>query len=391
MSGMTSDYEKKLCRVIARQQLSQDKSEWLRGTLQAGPDLSKSIVHIIDEGLAPLMFHHCRKLDILSYLSEPSRKLISRIYQETFLINSHYLRFLKELGETLEQQNLKIIILKGASLLKSVYQDIGLRPMEDIDIMVHPANLQDLKNILKTKGFRPDEIYPDTFKKGILHLDLHVDFLSTHRIKSRKGLLNLNLEEIWQRAVPAGEYGPCIYRLSRHDNMIALLSHLLKHGYRRLIWFVDIKEIIEVEGKKNDWQKTLEHCRIAGAQRLMLYYLVLAKSFLELSVDNDILEDFGKKKLSFIEMQILRLRLAGERPGTMTNILWLYQLKSPIKKFQFILENIFPEKKIIQQIFPSSSISIKTFLQRGLSVFFHILFDLVCALKYLAIKDLPRI
>jgi hypothetical protein len=388
---MTSDFDKKLFRTITRQVPGKEDSEWLVETLQSSMDLSKNIPRIIDEGLAPLFFYHCRKLDILSYLPESSRKLISRLYQETFLINSHFIKLLEELGEILERRNLRIIILKGTSLLNYVYPDIGLRPMEDIDIMVQPESLADFKKILMTNGFKQDRVYPDTFKKGILHLDLHVDFLSTQRIQSRKEILDLQFDDVWKRAVPVGDYGPCIYRLSRYDNIIALLFHLLKHGYRRRIWFMDIKELIEVGGKTIDWQEILKHFKKARAERLMLYYLLLAGPFLGVSVGDDILYDFGKKNLSFIEKQILRLRLAGEQPGTMTDILWLYQIKSPIKKIRFILENIIPEKKIMQQIFPSSSISIKTFLQRVSSVFFQILFDLIAALRSLTIKDLPRI
>ncbi len=387
---MKADYHKKLFRTIAQQKPGKEDSEWLVEVLKSGMDLSKAIPGIIDEGLAPMMFYHCRKLGILSYLPEPARKIVSRIYQETFLINSHFIKILGELGETLERQGFKIIILKGASLLNYVYQDIALRPMEDIDIMVQPKNLQALKKILKEKGFNPDSVYPDTFKKGILHIDLHIDLLSSHRIKSRKETMNIHFDDIWGKAVRMEQYGACIYRLSVYDNILSLLSHLLKHGYRRLIWFLDIKEIIEHEGEV-DWQKMIKHFRNADAERLMLYYLILAKSILGVSADEDILDALGKKDLSFIEKQILGLVMADAQPGMFTNILWLYQIKSPIKKVQFVLENIFPEKKVMQQIFPSSSISIKTFFQRFFGILFHILFDLVSALRLLTIKDIPRI
>jgi len=391
ISDVQADHDKKLFRIIAQQKPGKKDSEWLVKALRAGVDLSKNIPRIIDEGLAPLLFYHCRRLDLLLYLPESTRKLISRLYQETFLINSHFIKLLRELGATLERKRLRIIVLKGAALLNYVYQDMGLRPMEDIDIMVHPENLQDLKNILHTKGFSSDKIYPDTFKKGILHLDLHVDFLSTHRIKSRKETMKIHFQDIWERAVCMEEYGTCIYRLAVYDNIISLVSHLLKHGYRRLIWFLDIQEIIEKEGKKLDWQEMIKYFREAGAERLMLYYLLLSKSILGVDASNDVLDALGREDMSYIEKQILRLRMADIHTGTMTEILWLYQIKNPLKKIRFVLENIFPEKKIMQQIFPSSSISITTFLKRFLSVFLHILFDFTSALRFFTIKDLPRI
>ena len=148
--------EDKLLKVISRQTLNPADADWLVSNIRAGMDLSVSIPRIFDEGLASFLFYHCRNLNLLPYLPESSRKLIVRIYQETFLINSHVIRTLEDLGQTFESYGVKIIVLKGAALLNHIYKDIGLRPMEDIDLMVRPENLQDIKAILKAKGFRAD-------------------------------------------------------------------------------------------------------------------------------------------------------------------------------------------------------------------------------------------
>jgi len=388
---MKFEREEQLLKVISRQTLSRSDADWLANNIRAGVDLSVSIPRIIDEGLASFLFYHCRNLNLLPYLPESSRKLIVRIYQETFLINSHILRTLAELGQNLENYGIKIIVLKGAALLNHIYLDIGLRPMEDLDLMVRPQDLQDIKAILKAKGFRADRFYPNTFKRGIIHIDLHSDLLSSHRIQSRQRILNLQYEDVWQRSMLIEDYGTSIYRLALYDDIIAHAAHILKHGYRRMIWFVDIKESIESSRESFSWQELIGYCQQARAERLLLYFLLLAEPILGLKVDPEILDGLGKNDISTVEKQILRLCLTKQHPGIITEILWLFQIKNAKDKFQFIVENIFPQKQIMQQIFPSSSLSYTHFLHRFIDISLHILFDLSSALRLIVMRDLPRI
>ena len=65
------------------------------------------------------------------------------------------------LGKALKERKLQVIVLKGAALLNTVYHDVALRPMEDIDLMVRQEHRDELKNLLETMGFVQSPLYPE--------------------------------------------------------------------------------------------------------------------------------------------------------------------------------------------------------------------------------------
>ena len=386
---MTSEIENKLLKTIARQTLSGDAAAWLEENIKKSIDWSVVIDKVLEEGLAPFLYFHCRNLGILTNLPESSRKLLARIYAETSLINQHMMKVLEDLGEFLKEYEVSVIVLKGAALLELVYLDIGLRPMEDIDLMVRPENLDDLTRILDDMGFSPNQGYPNTYRRGIISIDLHTDFLSTHRIRNRREIMNVQYEDVWTRAIPVRDNDSSLFRLSLYDNLISLSSHLLKHGFRRLIWFVDIKESIERNNEKFDWLDLIQHFRRVRAERIMLYFLLLAKHLLEMNVPDHVLNSFGKNNLSAFEKYVLRLRLVNAPLGLTTEVLWLFQIRGWGKRIQFITENIFPKKEIMNQIFPSSSFSFLNLLRRFANIFSQFLCDFSSSFRVVVKGGLP--
>jgi hypothetical protein len=51
-------------------------------------------------------------------------------------------------------------------LLNELYEDVGLRPMTDIDLCVSKKDYEEIVRILETQGYERDAVYPGTFKQG---------------------------------------------------------------------------------------------------------------------------------------------------------------------------------------------------------------------------------
>ena len=49
-----------------------------------------------------------------------------------------------------------VIVLKGAALLSSVYEDFGLRMLGDVDILVKPEDVPKIDKILSQLGYQSD-------------------------------------------------------------------------------------------------------------------------------------------------------------------------------------------------------------------------------------------
>jgi len=383
-----SKSENRLFQVIAQQAPDRADLVWLAENNREGLDWPAAAQRAFDEGLAPLLYYHCRNMNILEAIPESTKKFLARIYAETSLINTHLLQEMTELEKGLEKRDIQVIVLKGAALLKTVYRDVALRPMEDIDLMVRQEHLNELKNVLESMGFAQNRLYPGSFGKGILSIDIHSDLLSSHRIRSRQAILDIRPEDAWSSSIPING-SSSLYRLSLNVNLIALSFHLLKHRYDRLIWFVDIAESIKTYQSMSDWQDLIEYSRRVRADRLLLYTLLLTKRLLGVKVPDDVLTDLGKEDLSPVERYILRLRLMHVPLGTVMDLLWMFQIQGTGKKIRFIRENIFPRREVMNQIFPDTSYRFGTFLKRAILVSSQVLADLLTLFRGVLRGGLP--
>jgi len=374
--------------VIAQQAPDRADLVWLAENNRECLDWPAAAQRAFDEGLAPLLYYHCRNMNILEAIPESTKKFLARIYAETSLINTHLLQEMTELEKGLEKRDIQVIVLKGAALLNTVYRDVALRPMEDIDLMVRQEHLNELENVLGSMGFAQNRLYPGSFGKGILSIDIHSDLLSSHRIRSRQAILDIRPEDAWSSSIPING-SSSLYRLSLNVNLIALSFHLLKHRYDRLIWFVDIAESIKTYQSMLDWQDLIEYSRSVRADRLLLYTLLLARRLLGLRVPDEVLTDLGKEELSPIERYILRLRLMHVPLGTVMDLLWMFQIRGAFKKTRFIRENIFPRREVMNQIFPDTTHRFGTFLKRAILVSSQVLIDLLMSFRGVLRGGLP--
>jgi len=315
-----------------------------------GVDWHALIYHASNEGLLGFLYHYARSQAI----SVPpwAEALLHQEYRHTAFQNLCLLRFVEEMGEALRQRDLPVMVLKGVSLLNTAYRDVGLRPMEDIDLLLRPRDLDPFKAILGDMGFAQDRVYQTTFNRGTVMVDLHTDLVSAHRIKSRKALLKLDPETLWRGALPFFDETVPVYRLAPYDGLIALAFHLLKHGFCRLIWFVDIQETLKAWGPDLEWMPFVDYCTRAGAGRCVLYALLLTRRLLGLPVPEEALQGLGQGKLSFLEKVLLGMRAANEPMGRLSQLLYLFQIKGALQRVRFIRENMFPRKEVMGQIFP---------------------------------------
>jgi len=388
---MTIQHEKEqeVLRTLARQSLSQNDALRLKKSVGEAIQWPFILPHAIEQGIAPLLFYHFKSLALLESIPIYARKVFSRLYSETMLLNRHMAAVLYELEKALEGSEIQVIVFKGAALLSTVYREIALRPMEDIDLIVRPTQNDTVQAILSKQGFVPDPLYPMTFRRGIITVDVHNDFLSTQRIRSRRNIINVHMDDVWARSIPLNENLHHIFRLSPYDNLLALSFHILKHQFSRLIWFADIRESVNADNEIFDWIEFSEYITDARANKMVLYTLLLAQHLVGMDVPDFVLKHLGTDTLSSMEHTILRLRLAEADPGTAIDLLWICQIQGWVKRMQFIYENIFPRQEIMNQIFPDSSLTVHTFLRRAISTGSRVFIDGISACKFVAKGGLP--
>ena len=140
---------------------------------------------------------------------------------------------LRRLTGALEAAGIPTIALKGAALLDRVYDDVGLRPMVDLDLLVRANDIARAEEVVLGFGYtsrRPGDTafglgtrhgekytFPELVRTdGLVRVDLHHDLLPDH---------TLDVAGVWTRALPTER----AFRVPSDEDLVL---HLALHFFR---------------------------------------------------------------------------------------------------------------------------------------------------------------
>jgi hypothetical protein len=101
--------------------------------------------------LLPLVYRRWPDTD------NPVVELGRRAYFTTWSRNRERMAQLEELASAFQRDGIRWMALKGAALALRHYADLGLRPMSDVDLLVHREDLSRAVFQLETAGYRAEE------------------------------------------------------------------------------------------------------------------------------------------------------------------------------------------------------------------------------------------
>ena len=181
---------------------------------------------------------------------------------EEVVWNAQYVALLRSLDAALQKSGEQAIVLKGASLLPTVYGGkMGARVLSDIDLFVSPKTLRTIGQALIGMGYKPRPDEPSTFSQKGLSVDLHLEI--TGRVE---GAFNFETEAIWQNSLPLADY-TALRTLSPEDQWLQLAVHATKHSFRRWIWLLDLALVWPLL----DCERWEQRARQLQAERIATY------------------------------------------------------------------------------------------------------------------------
>ncbi|MBF0217732.1 MAG: nucleotidyltransferase family protein [Candidatus Omnitrophica bacterium] len=152
-----------------------------------------------------------------------------------------------------------VIVIKGAALAETVYDNIGEREFSDLDILVKEADIAKAVETLLDEGYQRAEQSQYYFINGISAVDLHSSLPHTRL-----------MEEVWREAVPALLGGEETLLISPEENIIYLSYHsAVQHADPDVKWLMDIDRIVRRASslKGIDWDLLREK---AGKNKLRI-------------------------------------------------------------------------------------------------------------------------
>ncbi len=221
------------------------------------------------EGVAGLVWEAVRERGI-ALPDEVQRELVATADQ-TAGLNRHRLTRLERIVTAFAEADVGLVVLKGAALLGVLYDDLSLRPMTDVDLLIRPADADRADGLLRRLGYEPGRnlLRADFFPRfhyerdyvgggsNGVRLDVHVRPWRPLRYARTVPDGALMGDVV---GVPMGGTVMCVP--SATNMLIHLLCHASFHGGGRLIWAMDVRRFVDWFGDQIDWSMFVERLRV---------------------------------------------------------------------------------------------------------------------------------
>ncbi len=307
-----------------------------------------------NEGLSFLLYRSAIKKNIV--IPFPIKQSLKQGYIYNWGRN---IRILEELAALLRAFGRLVIVLKGAALLSSVYEDFGLRMLGDVDILVKPEDVPRIDNILSQLGYQSDHkqdayyvtnylnslVYAKNGSPLLLHLHWH---LINNALPNYIYAEKINMDKLWKEAIPLKIRESDALCLAPHHQLLHLSEHAMKHSYHTLIHVWDIHQVINHE--KLDWERV---CTESGEFQLegpLFYSLWLSKEYFGTCVPQRILAFLSPRHKGAGEKIFSRLLRQGKRREKLCWLFYFSRISTWQKKIKFVFRTLFPPRAVLSHM-----------------------------------------
>lgn len=331
----------------------EDQLQKIRGCMSQAVNMGRLIDRAVKEGLGGFLYKSLLKAGCLETTAPQHRQKLYNIYYLTVRQNLKLLHALNSILDDLDTQSIDVTLLQGMALLQEVYEDVGLRPMKDMDLWVLPDNYPQLIDRLARQKFEKDPLYPNTYRKGEVVLDIHTHLLWADRIKARDFLLSKSQDEIFSRSERKDIDGRKILVLSPQDHFLYLGLHALKHNFERLIWLVDIKSLA-AKWKPPEWDALVNRAEELGHQKTLLYILFMLTCIFDIHLPADISYFLNQWRPGLLEKRMLTRRIEGRSIPTWAQLIMISNGRRFRERISFFYETLFPRPEVLRQVFANA-------------------------------------
>jgi len=182
----------------------------------------------------------------------------------------------------LREAGIEVMLVKGAALVAEYYHDAGLRPMQDLDLLVPTKEAHRAFEVLRSLGYAP--LWGSADRVTVQdHSEMHMVRLPGRIIDLHWHLLHSSLapeadRAFWEASSSAVFQGECVRLLNPADHLLHVLTHAARSwwaGVPLTHWVADAIMIIGDGGRVN-WPRFVEQARthnVALALPQMLHWL----------------------------------------------------------------------------------------------------------------------
>jgi len=259
-------------------------AESLSRTTQAIQDWDAVLNHAQKQRLGPLLYtclrNHADGVPV-SVIKNLERLYVTNVARQTRLTDEMF-----RVLHAFRSAGLDAIPFKGPTLANLLYDDPTVRPYDDLDFILSPANLKSARDLLSQHGYTwtarvPQAAEADMIRGGGAYIMQHnkgkwqVDLATS--IAHDYFSLNLPATALSHGQQSVTIENQTAHTLSSEFLFLMLCAHGTKHLWQRLAWIADVAAFI-TSRHAPDWKALSELAEHCGARKMLCLAVALAES-----------------------------------------------------------------------------------------------------------------
>jgi hypothetical protein len=346
--------EERLLLTLCRLQFTEEQKKEIGELMKQVTDWDKFVTLSNEHGIIALSWYNITETGNKDFIPPIFLEKMNSGYLKSLTRNTCIFELLNEVLGLASKKNIKVVLLKGLVLEKSVYGDKGLRQMNDLDILVRQEDAMNLRKILIKNGFEPFPMVsplhqmmasylnhlPAMYKNG-LSVEIHYKLFNEND--------NLLTSEFFDKSVPSGLSSYIAFIPQPQLHFLYLVKHLAEHeagGDSQLRLYTDMAVMLDLFMDKILNPELFKFSGIVNINDSLNSKLAILKVFpgMELPDLPGFVQDKDTGEI-VIERFIHFLRHPQNKGLEESPIGYFKQLKNTsgiFNKFLFILGHLFP-------------------------------------------------
>jgi hypothetical protein len=308
-------------------------------------------------GIAPLIYWQLRREPTL--VPAPVFEQFKQAYLTTLGRNRIFLAELDRVVRLLNAQGIAVVLLKGAVFARTLYEDIGLRPMSDLDILIHKEDIPRAVSLLRQHGYEEPVLHlSEMFKQDVTHdvhlrqveppfVNLEVHWLLVGGEKYRHAAC---MEWFWQRIHPLLDFGEKTYTFTPTAQLLHICAHLGYHhglGSVSLLWLNDIACCMQKYMLEINWSEFLEGAKMNHWSAAAYYTFREVENRLKRTFPFQVFDSLYSQMTQDEERHVLSMRIAA--PGRAIMAWGQWQQLDNISRLRNLISRVFPSLAFMRE------------------------------------------
>lgn len=288
--------------LFARSFMDEDDLEQIEAVVCEVTDWNKFVDLLQWHKLEGLAYRHLADSSLLSLVPEPAQTLLKGLYMRNVARRIQFKSELERVLGVLQDQGIPVVVMKGGALAEIVYDDPGVRPMSDLDLLVPFDRSEEAWSIVKSLGYHVTvDVDEQRSMKAIdrqLAMLVHdsksiIVEIHTHLVEAESPM-RFDIQKFWDGTIEIELAGTRTLTFAPEYQVANQCLNFFKDrdlfSYSALGQLCDVAEVIRVNQEEIDWDVFGSTGPLASLTGPIFCGLYLARYLLDAPVPDAVIE-----------------------------------------------------------------------------------------------------